>query len=336
MKTFGKILVWVLVAVVVLLLVAWFALRRPDTTYAALESKYADSESEYVDLPEGVRAHYRDQGNPAGPALVMVHGFSASTHAWEPWVERLGQDYRIVTLDLPGHGLTRAPDDYSPSIKAFVDHVDAVTGRLGVQRFTLIGSSMGGNTAWAYALEHPERLDGLVLVGAGGWPPEEDRDPPLVFKLLANPVGRAVLGRLDSTPMVRDGLRASFEPTPDMANEAMVARYVEMARAPGHRDVLFAMASDRGRYALATPEKLAAIEVPTLIMHGDTDRLVPPGDAQKFADAIPNSTVIVYEKAGHLPMEQIPDKSAADLRAWLSERVYAPVPQGEGTTASTE
>lgn len=323
MKKLGKIVLGLLVLLVAVLAVAWFALQKPDAPYAELEKKYGGATSQYMGVPGGIRAHYRDQGNKDGPVLVMVHGFSASTDTWQPWVERLGFDYRIISLDLPGHGLTRAPEGYSPSIERFGDHVNTITERLGVGKFTLIGNSMGGNTAWAYALKYPDKLDGLVLVDAGGWPPEGEREAPLVFKILGNPVGRALVGRLDSTEMVRGGLRAAFEPTPGMVDDAMVARYVEMARAPGHRDIMFAMMSDRGRYALATPEKLAAIKTPTLIMQGDTDKLVPPGDARKFADAIPGSTLIMYEKTGHIPMEQIADKSALDLKAWLETKVYA-------------
>lgn len=321
MKLLGKIVLWLFAIVVIALVVAWFAMRRADIPYAALEAKYGNAESQYLDLGDGVRARVRDQGNPNGPVLVMVHGFSASLHTWEPWVQRLGADYRIITIDLPGHGLTRAPDGWSPSIEAFADYVNAVTDQLGVGKFTLIGNSMGGNTAWVYALKYPQKLDGLVLVDAGGWPRSEDAEPPLVFKILANPVGRAVLGKLDSTPMVRNGLRAAFEPQPDLAEDAMVTRYAELGRAPGHRDIIMALSSDRGRYSIATNEKLAAIKTPTLIMHGDTDKLIPVGDARKFAHAIPGSTLIVYEKVGHIPMEQIADRSAADLKAWLETHV---------------
>lgn len=323
MRRLGKILLWVLVVLLALLVIGWFALRKPDISYEQLEAKYGNAESEYVDVGNGVRAHYRDQGNPAGPVLVMVHGFSASTDTWEPWAQRLGADYRIIAIDLPGHGLTRAPEGWSPTIEAFADHVNAVTAKLGVSKFVIIGNSMGGNTAWAYALKYPQTLDGLVLVDAGGWIPQEERDTPLAFKILANPVGRALLGKLDSTPVVRSGLRDAFEPQPNLVDEAMVTRYVEMARAPGHRDIIMALMSDRGRYSIATKERLAAITTPTLIMHGDTDRLIPVGDAQKFADAIPGSTLIVYPQVGHVPMEAIADKSAADLKAWLEAKVYA-------------
>jgi pimeloyl-ACP methyl ester carboxylesterase len=331
MRTVGKIVLWLLLAIVVLLVIGWFALQRPDTPYATLDAKYANAESEFMGLPGGLRAHYRDEGNPDGPVLVMVHGFSASLHTWEPWVERLKTDYRIISLDLPGHGLTRAPEGYAATMPGFADHVDAVTGRLGVTRFTLIGNSMGGGVAWDYALKHPQKLDGLVLVGAAGWPEEgPQEDEPMVFKMLANPVGRALLGKLDSTEMVRGGLRAAFEPTPDMADDAMVERYVQMARAPGHRDIIVSLMTGYAERPVATKEKLAAITTPTLIMHGDTDKLIPVGDADKFADAIPGSTLIIYEQTGHVPMEQIADKSAADLKQWLETKAHPSPLAGEG------
>lgn len=321
MRTFLAILAGLIGLVVLVAVGGWFMLQRPDIPYEQLEAKYASPASRYVDLPNGVRAHYRDEGRQDGPVLVMVHGFAASTHTWEPWIERLGADYRIVTLDLPGHGLTRAPDGFPPGIDAFADHLGAVVDRLGLAKFTLIGSSMGGHTAWIYALRHPDRLDGLVLVGAAGWPAAADEERPAAFRVLASPVGRALFGKMDSTPLMRNGLEAAFAPTPQMVDEAMLTRYVELARAPGRRAQTMALM--QAERPLATPEKLAAIGVPTLIMHGDTDRLVPVADGRRFAEAIPGSTLIVYEGAGHIPMEQIADRSAADLKTWLEAEVYA-------------
>ncbi len=317
MKTLGKIVGGLLVLILVAAVAGWFVLKREDIPYAELDAKYGGATSRFIGVPGGVRGHYRDQGNAAGPVLVMVHGFSSSVHTWEPWVERLGSDYRIISVDLPGHGLTRAPAGYVPTMEGYADYLDQVLGQLGVTKFTLIGSSMGGHTAWTYALKHPEKLDGLVLVGSGGWPddPAAAKDEPMIFKVLSNPVGRAVLGKLDSTAMTREALRDAFEPTPDMADEAMVTRYVELSRAPGHREIITSLVTSGRNHA--TPEKMAAIKVPTLILHGDTDKLVPAGDGRKFADAISGSTLIVYEKTGHLPQEQVADRSALDLKAWL-------------------
>lgn len=328
MKTLGKILVGLLVVVAVVLVGGWLALRRPAIPFEALEAKYATPASRYVDLPGEMRVHYRDQGNPNGPALVLIHGFSANLETWEPWVQRLGGEYRIISLDLPGHGLTRTPEGFTLPRSGFVKVVDDTTHKLGVEKFVLVGNSMGGGVAWNYALAHPERVQGIVLVDAAGWPREAAAkdDGPVAFKILRNPVGRFLVRDLDTTAMTRAGLRDAFEPQPDLATEAMVTRYVEMARAPGHKDVILGLMSGFDPAEAATQEKLGKITAPTLVMHGDTDRLIPVGDAKRFGDAIPDSTVIIYEKTGHIPMEQVADRSAKDLDDWLKTKVFPPRP----------
>lgn len=287
-----------------------------DIPYAQLEAKYASPASRYADLPGGVRMHYRDQGDRAKPAVVMVHGFAASLHAWEPWVARLGGDYRTISLDLPGHGLTQAPAGYRASTAGNVALVDELTRRLGAERFVLVGNSMGGGVAWSYALAHPGRLRGLVLVDAAGWPgPRSGEGPPLIFRLLGNPVGRAILKSFDPRPMAERGLKQAYL-DPRLVTPALVDRYAELARAPGHKDILLTMQSRSG--APVTPATFAAIHVPTLVMAGEQDRLIPVAQARAMAAAIPGARLVVYPDGGHVPMEQLPDRSVRDLREFLA------------------
>lgn len=309
-----------LVGLAALLLVgAYFALNRPDIPYTALESSYAGPASRYADLPGGVHMHYRDQGNSDGPVLIFVHGFSASLHTWEPWVERLGDDYRIISLDLPGHGLTRAPAGYSASMEAFVGEVRALANELQLGRFFIAGSSMGGNVAWEYALAHPEQVEGLILVDASGWPETREglaEDPP-VFKLLRNPLLGPLMRNLDSTALTRQGLQAAFF-DPALANEDMVHRYVDLSRAPGHRDILLQLTLGFRERNYATRERLAPLaDTPVLILQGDTDRLVPGSHAEQFHDAIAGAQLIVFENTGHVPQEELPDQSAMAARDFL-------------------
>jgi pimeloyl-ACP methyl ester carboxylesterase len=284
--------------------------------YSTLEARYASPASRYMDLPGGLHVHYRDQGPRQGPVLVLVHGFSASLHAWEPWVQRLSPDYRIVSLDLPGHGLTRAPDDYVPSTANSVAVVDEVATRLQLPRFVLGGNSMGGGVAWTYALAHPDRLRGLVLVDAAGWPDPDRRGggAPVVFKLLGNPVGRWFLRNADPGLFAEKGLKQAYLDE-RLVTPQLVRRYVELARAPGHRAIL--TGGRGGPPPEVTPATFEAIRVPTLVMTGEQDALIPAADARAMAAAIPGARLIAYPGVGHVPMEQIPDRSAADLRAWL-------------------
>jgi pimeloyl-ACP methyl ester carboxylesterase len=320
MKTLVRILGGLVLLIVAVLAVGWFALQRPDLPWKTLQAKYQTPASRYVDLPGGLHVHYRDQGNPNGPVLVLVHGFSANVDTWEPWVKRLGGTYRIVSLDLPGHGLTQTPPGFKVGPTTFLDVVQGVVDHLGLKKFVLAGNSMGGAVAWNYALVHPERLDGLVLVDAGGWDhPRQGRDGPVIFKVMANPVGRALLHNLDASGLTRAGLQDAYLDK-TLVTDALVDRYVDLARAPGHRDILFGLqATFRDP---ATPEKLAVIKVPTLVMHGRQDKLVPFADGEAFAKAIPGAALDAYDGVGHVPMEQIADRSAADLDSWLKAKVY--------------
>jgi pimeloyl-ACP methyl ester carboxylesterase len=314
MKTLAKGLVIALGLIVVLATAGWFLLQRPDIPYAALEARYGYADSQYMDLPGGVRAHYRDLGPREAPAIVLVHGFSASTHAWDAWAKALSGDYRVVVLDLPGHGLTRTPPGYAAGRDGFDAVVDGVTGKLGLTRFTLGGNSMGGGMAWAFALNHPDKVQRLVLVDAAGWPTSKAGGAS-IFAILRNPLGRKLLRNIDARPLVAQGLRAAYL-DPRRVTPALIDRYVDLARAPGHRDILLGLQT--GPRRLASASELSRIHVPTLVMFGQDDRLIPALDGEKFHKAIPGATLILYPGVGHVPMEQIPDRSVADLKAWLA------------------
>jgi len=195
---------------------------------------------------------------------------------------------------------------------------------LGIDTFTLAGNSMRSGLAWTYALVHPSHLDALELVAASGWPEnaQEEKSDPIVFKLLSNPVARRLMKNTDMTWLVRDGLQDSFA-NPDLATDDMVNRYTALARAPCHRDALMALTSGGKGRVWATKEALSEIGVPTLILHGEQDKLIPVAAARKFADAIPGAKLVTYAHAGHLPQEELAEESAGDLRNFLAG-VYAP------------
>lgn len=309
------------VAAVVAVL-AFLALQRPDIPYERLEARYANEESEFIDLPDGVRVHIRDQGPADRPTLVLLHGFAASLHTWEPWVERLADDYRVITIDLPGHGLTRAPRQYQASTQGFVGIVQAVVEARGIERFTLAGNSMGGGVAWNYALAHPEDLEGLVLVNAAGWRPstanegEREGPPPFIFSLIRAPIIGPGIRNLEMRPLARQGLRSAFIDD-SLVDRAMVNRYVELSRGPGHRAILLNIQQNG-----ASADRMREIALPTLVMHGAQDNLIPVDAGRYYAAAIPGAELVVFDNVGHVPMEEAPDQSAAALEAFLA-RVYA-------------
>ena len=318
MKLLFKLLVSLVIIIGLLLGGAYFAFKKDDIPYAELETKYATAASKYVDLPSGVRVHFRDQGNPQGRALLLIHGFGVSLETWEPWVKQLSNDYRLLSLDLPGHGLTRSPPGYQPTVTGFADLTAEFAAVVGLEKYTAVGNSMGGHTAWLLALRHPDKLEALVLSDAAGWyDAAQIEDAPLVFRILANDRIAPLLADLDPKPLMKNGLEAAFADKSLVTNR-MLDRYSDMALAPGHRQMLGALPRGMTPDVLASNDKLAAIKVPTLIMWGDKDELVPVADAQKFKNAIPGASVVIYPGVGHLPYEEIPENSARDLKSFLA------------------
>jgi pimeloyl-ACP methyl ester carboxylesterase len=284
--------------------------------YPELETKYASPSSRYIELEPGLRIHYTDDGPASAPPLVMVHGFAASTHTWRPWTDRLSAEFRMIALDLPGHGLTRTPDNYRTSTEKNAAIVKALVDKLGLQDLVLAGNSMGGAVAWTYALAHPDDLDGLILVNAAGWP-EQTRgssEPPMVFGLLSSPLGRALLKSINPRLLANGGLKAAYLDE-TMVDKALIDRYAELALAEGHRDVLLTGRSSPSQ--AVKPETFKSIRTPTLVMAGEQDKVIPVAQQRNFAGAIPGAELIVYPNGGHVPMEQLPDVSAKDLKAFL-------------------
>jgi pimeloyl-ACP methyl ester carboxylesterase len=269
-----------------------------------------------VDLPGGLHVHYRDEGDPNRPLLVLLHGFGDSFTSWDGWVPELKGRFRLIRLDFPGHGLTRAPEGFVLRDNAgLADFVDVFAATLALPKFAVAGNSMGGGVAWQLAVRHPERINALILVDAAGFPNEKPPAKiPLAFKILRYPIGRIILRNIDNRPLIEQGLKTDVY---DQAviTPAFVDRWAEFQRAPGHRAIL--MSINLGAQARATPALLGTIKVATLILHGENDLLIEPASAHKFAAAIPGAKLLLYPQVGHLPQVEIPARSAADVAEFL-------------------
>ncbi|HWS63067.1 MAG TPA: alpha/beta hydrolase [Steroidobacteraceae bacterium] len=300
---------------VVLLAAVWLKLRGPDIPYETLEAKYTNGASRFIDLPGGFHVHYQDDGDLGAPTVVLLHGYGDSYTSWEGWVQQLKTGFHLLSLDFPGHGLTRAPEGYSLSGEGLADFVDAFAAQLNLPQFAVAGNSMGGGVAWQLALRHPQRLNALILVDAAGFPNEKPPAAvPLAFKILKYPLGRALLRNIDNRPLIDEGLRTDvFDKA--LVTPALVDRWAEFQRAPGHRAIL--MSVSMRSLMSASPEVLRGLNVPTLILHGQNDVLIEPASAGKFAAAIPGAKVVLYPNVGHLPQIEIPQRSSADVAEFL-------------------
>ena len=305
---------------IAILVLAFLVLRVSDTDAAEMRAKYGGEPSRFVQMADGNTFHIRDEGPRDGLPIILLHGSNADLHTWQPWVDALKEDYRVIRFDQIGHGLTGPSADGVYTTDAFADDVGAVADELGIDRFVLGGNSMGGGISMAYALKHPERLLGLVLVDATGAPIQREGGGNLAFTLAQIPGVGAALSQLLPRSLVERSLSQSVS-NQDVVTPDAVDRYWELARYPGTR------AATRARFATARKpfeaDAVAALDVPTLIMWGTEDALIPYEAAGWFMEHLPNGTLVAYENIGHLPMEEAPERSAADLRKWLENSVTA-------------
>ena len=318
-----KIAKWILGILIILVATATAFLFKADLPATTVDAKYTNSESRFLTMENGSRVHYRDQGNAAGLPVVLVHGAMASLHTWEPWVNILGQQYRIITLDLPAHGLTGRVPNSKYGADAFIKTIDAVADSAGIESFVLGGSSMGGGTAWRFAHAYPERVIALLLVNSvppGNWQRfyakgDARKSRPAAFTLLQQDWFRTIARYLDPEPLIGRALRSVYNDS-SVVNQKLIDRYYELIMREGTRAAIL---SRRRPYGEAEPQPidLAQLTQPTLIMWGAQDTVIPVSVASLFEKYLPNTTTVIYQDLGHIPMEEDPVRSAADVIQFL-------------------
>jgi len=293
------------------------AVWAPDLPLDELKARWAPPPSTFIEI-NGQQVHLRDEGPRHDPLpILLVHGTSASLHTWQGWAEGLRGQRRVVRFDLPGFGLTgpNRQDDYS--IERYVLFVRSVAARLGIDRFVLAGNSLGGQVAWATAAALPERVDRLILVDAAGYGAGlagSSADTPLAFRVARLPVLRTVAQYALPRGLVEGSLRRLYG-DPGKVTPQLVDRYSDMARREGNRAALaHRMAQAAGG---PDPAVLATIRVPTLVLWGGRDRLLPPALGERFARDIPGARLVVLEELGHMPQEEDPGRTLAEVRRFL-------------------
>lgn len=292
----------------------------------ALEAKYASEASNFLTTGSGLRVHYRDEGCADCPPLVLVHGAWASLHAWEPLVDRLGDRHRLVSFDLPAHGLTGPPPEDAHGPEAGVALLDEVAEQLSLGRFALAGNSLGGHVAWRYALARSERVDALVLIDAAGSPKPLSRSIERgKFFLMFPFVWRAVAGT-PSRDTVAWGADMTYH-RKEVITPAHLDRTWELMRYPGTSRA-FAKGFARWPIHDRKAKALAGLAVPTLVVWGREDRLIPLASGQWFAKTIPGAELVILEGVGHAPMEEAPDETAAAVAAFLARPAGAQAAEG--------
>jgi len=283
-------------------------------------AKYGGVPSQFVALPSGATAHYRDRGDKTSPALVLLPALNDSLYQWERWAAILSDKFRIVTVDLPGQGLTVAAPDEDYSYERVVRFVDEFTTALGLERFALGGNSFGGFMAVHFTIERPQKVTQLVLVSAAGIKNPENR-PPTAMVIAQTPVVRELLHVVPMRP-VFEGYLKEMIVDDRLVTEALIDRYWDLNR--GRATVQLRRLAIVGERFDAEDrflrDNLGRIDAPTLVLGGKEDNGTPPSTANLYATGIRNARLVLYEGVGHFAMIEAPERSAADVRAFLEQQ----------------
>jgi pimeloyl-ACP methyl ester carboxylesterase len=309
------------------LVIAFLIFRTPDTDPAEMRAKYGGPPSQFVEVGDGLKVHLRDEGPKDAPAIILLHGSNADLHTWEPWVAALKTRYRVIRFDQIGHGLTGADPKGDYSTASFVADIGEVADKLGLETFILGGNSMGGKHALAYAIAHPERLTGLVLVDGSGGPmlkvgkPKDKESGNIGFAIARMPGVNRIAEQITPRSLIAQSLQQTVS-VKAVASEAAIDRYWELLRYPGNRRATLARFSQP--YDPLAEAGIAKVTTPTLILWGEEDRIIPVEAGQWLAKTLPAATLRIYPKVGHLPHEEAPQATLADLEPWLAKHALPP------------
>jgi len=292
---------------IVFILVGPFLLPVPELENTQPPEEMAYPDSQFVEI-NGVNIHYRQMGR-GSPVYVLMHGFGASTFSWREVMQPLSEEGMVLAFDRPAFGLTERPlewegmNPYSPraQVTLVVDLLEVLDLDQGV---ILVGNSAGGTIAMQTALDHPDLVRGLVLVDAamytgGGSPawirpvlhtPQMDRLGVLLARSIADRGERF--------------LRSAYH-DPSLVTEEVLEGYHRPLQVENWDQALWELT--KASYPLNLEQKTDQVEVPTLVITGDDDRIVPTEDSRRLAQDIPGAQLAELSACGHLPQEECPD-----------------------------
>jgi pimeloyl-ACP methyl ester carboxylesterase len=287
-------------------------------------SKHAKGASEFLELADGSKIHFREEGNKDGKVLLLVHGFNGSLFNYELLVPYLSDDYRIISLDLPAHGLTGAVESDLYSHKAYQNVIEEVVEILEVEKFYFVGHSMGGMIAWRYALDNLDQLNGLIIIGSAFFGNEQEFEdfqninaPPVAFELIESKFFIRLLEFITPRILVKEGISQSVYDQSIVTDE-LVDQFHDIILMEGTRLAVGRLAEVHEDDFIANPLDLRKITIPSLIVHGEEDNLVDIRFIDHFIEQIPNAKLISYPKIGHMIPMETPLQLSEDIKDFIN------------------
>ena len=287
-------------------------------------AKYYTPESHFLNV-DGQNIHLRIRGE--GEPIFLLHGSFASLHTWEVWQKELSPYFMTIALDFPGHGLT-GPDELKRySLEDYSVLVQQIAEKLSISKFHIAGNSMGGAVALEIASNRPDKVLTLALVNAAGAPNrrvrtldadsiQSEEKSPWIIQMAKNPLISKVLLRCTPKFLFAMNMKEVYG-DPKKLRQETVDRYYELMLREGNRQATLDRLSQRRKNEF----DFDRINMPTLILWGAKDSWIPVSHASSFQNAIPRANLVVFDEAGHVPMEEIPTESVSEYLSFLGVEV---------------
>jgi pimeloyl-ACP methyl ester carboxylesterase len=271
-------------------------------------------------LVDGVRVRYRDEGVRTRPPVLLIHGIGRSLEDWEGLYGRLATDHRVISLDLPGFGLSeRTEGRYS--MESMARFVIAALDTLGEHRpLHVVGNSLGGAVAMKISALEPERVRSLVLVNSAGF----GKEVTIALRLLAvRPIGRRLMKDTSRKALYRTERALFYDKR--FVTEERLDHAQQVGANPVHTDVLLAVARHLGtfrgvrrRWRTELLRTIAAQHKPTLVVWGEDDRVLPASHLEHARSVLPHAEVRLFEHCGHMPQIEREEEFDALVRSFLN------------------
>jgi len=320
MKKGLKITLIIITALLVLVLVGPFLVPVGSVENTRPPQDLADPDSIFLEI-NNLNVHLKRRG--AGePAFILLHGFGASTFSWREVLDPLSADGMAIAYDRPAFGLTERPINWEGTNpytqEGNIDLLIGLMDAMGIQQAILVGNSAGGTLATAFTLAYPERVQALIQVNAAIY--QTRPDSPLLGLLLQTPqmdhIGPLITRRLAGEQGDASIRNAWSDPTPVETNPEIIAGYRKPLMADNWDRALWEHTKAARAPGLA--ERLNEIQVPTLVIAGVDDQIVPLENSLRLAEDIPGASLVVIENCGHLPQEECPGEFLAAINDFIT------------------
>lgn len=315
-KKFSRGLGITLAVFISLVLVVPFLIPVPPLENTVPAETLADEDSLFVEV-NGIDVHYKSYGE-GETTFILLHGFGASLFSWREVTEPLAQFGTVIAYDRPAFGLTERPmawEGENPySQEAQVELVIGLMDALGVEKATLVGNSAGGTVSMLTYLKYPERVESLILVDpavyAGGGAPAWVR--PLLGTPQFDHIGPLFARQLQAQGI--ELVKTAWHDPGKIAPEIFDG-YQKPLQVENWDKALWYLTVSSRESGLA--ERVSEFTLPTLVITGDDDRIVPTEQSIRLASELPNAELVIIPQCGHVPQEECPDEFMQAVEGFL-------------------